>query len=102
VTVDPAHPKFGEMKVIVGEGRGSTVKLLALVPVPAASVTAMGPVVAAAGTIAWIVVAFALGMLNAGMPLNLTDDTGSVNVPEIVTSVPAGPCDGANVGVEAA
>jgi hypothetical protein len=49
VTLVPTGPLVGEKLVMVGEP--ITVKLLALVAVPPGVVTAMGPVVAAAGTI---------------------------------------------------
>lgn len=49
-TVEPGDPIVGEKLVIVGGGAAVTVKLPALVPVPTALVTAIGPVVAANGT----------------------------------------------------
>ena len=50
VTLTPTSPLVGLKLVIVGGG--TTVKLLALVAVPADVVTASGPVVAPAGTVA--------------------------------------------------
>ena len=51
-TLDPTPPLVGLKLVIVGAA--ATVKSLALVPVPPGVVTAMGPVVAPAGTVAVI------------------------------------------------
>ncbi len=52
VTVVPGAPEVGENVVIVG--RGMTVKLVALVPVPSAFVTVIVPVLAPDGTVAVI------------------------------------------------
>jgi hypothetical protein len=57
VTNVPTTPPPGEKLVIVGLDPTVTVKLLALVAVPAAVVTAIGPVVAPVGTVAVICVA---------------------------------------------
>src|SRR5439155_14953116 len=54
VTFAPTGPLAGEKLVMVGGGM--TVKLVVLVPVPADVVTLSGPVVAPAGTVAWITV----------------------------------------------
>ena len=50
VTLVPTGPLVGAKKLTTGGA--TTVKLLALVPVPAVVVTLMGPVVALAGTLA--------------------------------------------------
>ena len=51
-TLVPTGPLVGVKLVIVG----ATVKLLALLAVPPGVVTAIGPVVAPEGTVAWIAV----------------------------------------------
>ena len=51
-TLVPDGPLVGENDVIVGDPAGVTVKSLALVTVPVAVMTEMGPVVAPAGTTA--------------------------------------------------
>ncbi len=73
-----------------------TVKLDALAAVPAVVVTAIGPVVAAAGTLVLIDVAETT-VNGAERPLNLTDDAPLKFAPEIVTVVAVGPL----VGVKA-
>ena len=73
-----------------------TVKLLVEVPVPPGPVTAMGPVVAPAGTVTVIWVAeFATKPL-AATPLNVTCVASSKKLPVSTTTVPAGPAAGAN------
>ena len=52
VTLVPTGPLVGAKELITGGA--TTVKLMVLVPVPAAVVTLMGPVVALAGTLAVI------------------------------------------------
>jgi hypothetical protein len=97
VTLFPVRPWFGVKLVTVGGT--NTVKLVALVAVPAAVVTVMGPVVAPVGTVAMRLVAVAAVKL-AVTPLNFTvllAGTGSKFVPVIVTEVPTGPSVGVNV-----
>src|SRR5215217_6928066 len=75
VTAVPARPAPGEKDEIVGAAGGGapvTLKLDALVAVPPAVVTAIGPVVAPLGTVAVIVVE-PLTVNDALVPLNLTD-----------------------------
>jgi hypothetical protein len=96
-TDTPAPPAVGVKLDIFGRTRNSE-----LVAVPPAVVTVIAPVVAAAGTVAWTVVAF--GTVNAAAtPLNLTDVTPTNVVPLNETAVPEGPVAGAggavNVGV---
>jgi hypothetical protein len=93
VTELPAWPLCGEKPVIVGGL--TTVKLLPLVPVPAAVVTLIGPVVAPAGTVAVIAVADATEKA-ALTPLNVTAVAPVKLVPLIDTEVPTGP----NAGVK--
>jgi hypothetical protein len=87
VTVPPMIPVFVTVKVIF------TVKLAALVAVPPGVVTLSGPVVAAAGTVAWIAVAEVTVKL-ALTPLNLTAVAPVKVVPVIVTTVPTSPLVG--------
>jgi hypothetical protein len=54
VTDVPTGPELGEKDAIVGQEVEATVKSLELVAVPLGCVTAMGPVVALAGTVAVI------------------------------------------------
>jgi len=54
VTDVPTGPEPGENEEIVGQEVEATVKSLELVAVPLGCVTAMGPVVALAGTVAVI------------------------------------------------
>ncbi|TMF75134.1 MAG: hypothetical protein E6I18_11780 [Chloroflexi bacterium] len=54
-TLVPTSPLVGVKLVIVG-GLAVTVKLLPLLTVPPGAVTLMRPVVAVAGTVAWITV----------------------------------------------
>ncbi len=95
----PTGPLVGLNDVIVGTAAAVTVKLVALVAVPSAFVTEMGPVVAPAGTVA--VRCCGLLIVNvADTPLNLTEVTsGSEPVklsPLILTDVPTGPLVGVN------
>jgi hypothetical protein len=93
VTLVPTGPLVGVNDVIVGVP--VTVKFVALVAVPAAAMTVMGPVVAPAGTIAVTDVAvFAENV--ADVPLNLTDVTPLRFVPVMTTLVPTAPLVGAN------
>jgi hypothetical protein len=93
VTSVPTWPAVGENEVTTGAR--TTVKLAALVPVPAAFVTATGPVVAPAGTVA--VIWRSESTTNAaGTPPKVTDVAVANSEPETVTSVPTGPEVGAN------
>src|SRR6267143_1568864 len=56
VTLAPTGPLVGVKLVSVGALATTTVNALALVAVPAGVVTLSGPVVAPAGTVAWIAV----------------------------------------------
>src|SRR5207245_1740699 len=69
---------------------GKTVKLVALVPVPAVVVTDIGPVSAVLGTVALIDVADST-VKDATCPLNFTEVTPVKSLPLIVTIVPAVP-----------
>jgi hypothetical protein len=91
VMVVPTGPLAGVKLVIVGGL--TTVKLLPLVAVPPGVVTLSGPVVAPAGTVAWIAVADVTVKL-AAVPLNVTDVAPVKFVPLIVTFVPSGPLAG--------
>jgi hypothetical protein len=71
-----------------------TVKLPALVAVPAAVVTVSFPVVAPVGTIAWIAVADVTAKFVALTPLNFTAVAPVKFKPLIVTTVPTGPMAG--------
>jgi hypothetical protein len=94
VTAAPGAPIVGENPVIVGEELAAeTLKLLALVAVPAGEVTVMGPVVALVGTVATICVEVedvitALVLLNETV---LSEGVALKPVPVIATEVPSGP-----------
>src|SRR5207247_5464928 len=75
-------------------GGGMTVKLVLLVPVPADVVTLSGPVVAPAGTVAWITVVDVTVKVVALVPLNRTAVTPVKFVPLMVTFAPTGPLVG--------
>ena len=90
MTLEPAAPLEGMNPVI----RGATVKLPALVAVPAGVVTWIWPVVASAGTAAMIRVAVFIEKLVAGVTLNVTDVAPARLVPLIVTLTPAAPLVG--------
>ena len=91
VTLLPTEPLAGAKLVIVGGL--IMVKLLPLVAVPAGVVTLMGPVVAPAGTVAWIAVAeFTVNV--APIPLNRTAVAPVKLLPLIVTLNPTGPLAG--------
>jgi hypothetical protein len=92
-TVVPAPPLVGVNEVTVGAGR--TVKLAALVPVPAGAVTEIGPVVAPAGTVAVIWVFELTVNAIAETPLNLTAVAPVRFVPVTTTDVPMPPLAGA-------
>jgi hypothetical protein len=81
---------------VVTVGGTRTVKLVPLVPVPAAVVTLIGPVVAPAGTVAVIDdVEFTVWL--ALVPLKRTAVTPVKPVPVIATDCPTGPLAGFTV-----
>jgi hypothetical protein len=88
VTLVPTGPLLGVKLVIVGGLE--TVKLLALLAVPAEVVTLIGPVIAPAGTVAVIAVA-EFTVKPALVPLNRTAVAPVKFVPLMVTLVPTGP-----------
>src|SRR5438309_561642 len=92
VTFAPAGPLVGEQLILVGGGM--TVKVVLLVPVPADVVTLSGPVVAPAGTVAWITVVDVTVKVVALVPLNRTAVTPVKFVPLMVTFAPTGPLVG--------
>jgi hypothetical protein len=92
VTMVPTGPLDGAKLVIAGGGM--TVKLVALVAVPPAVVTLTGPVVAPAGTVAWMVLSDVTVKL-AAVPLNVTALVVVKLVPLIVTPDPTAPVVGA-------
>src|SRR5438445_13435577 len=73
-----------------GDTKGPTVKLIALLAVPPAVVTLIGPLVAPDGAVAVIVVAEFTVKL-ALVPLNRTALAPVRSVPRRVTRVPSGP-----------
>jgi hypothetical protein len=95
VTTVPGFPLVGVKLLMQGPDPVVTVKLVVLVAVPSESVTAMGPVVAPAGTVAVICVFELTVNVVAAVPLNVTDDTAlgaSWNpLPVMMTCVPTGP-----------
>jgi hypothetical protein len=93
----PTGPLVGLNDVIVGAPVVVTVKFVELVAVPSGLATAIGPVVAPAGTVA--VIFCALSIVNvADVPLKVTLVTlGPLKFwPWIVTEVPTGPLAGEN------
>jgi len=93
-TLAPTVPLTGVNAVI----RAATVKLVAVVAVPAGVVTLMGPVVAFAGTV--VVICVLLFTVNvAETPLNLTDVAPVKLAPVIVTLVPGAPLVGENAAI---
>jgi len=92
VTLVPTGPLVG-VKLVIAGALAVTVKLLALVAVPAEVVTLSGPVVAPAGAVAWIAV-FEVTEKIAAVPLNRTAVVPVKFVPVIVTPVPAVPLVG--------
>ena len=86
VTFVPTGPLVGVNEVIPGPTM--TVKSVALVAVPAALVTLMGPVVAPAGMVARISLSDATLKVMAAVPLNETALTPVKFEPESVTSSP--------------
>ena len=91
-TLVPTGPLAGAKPEMAGGG--TTVKALLLVAVPAGVVTAIGPVAAPAGAVAWIAVSEVTVKL-ALTPLNVTAVAPLKLVPLIETWVPAGPLAGA-------
>jgi hypothetical protein len=92
----PTGPLFGENEEIVGAAAVVvTVKFVALIAVPLAVFTVIGPVVAPVGTLATICVAV-FDVIVAITPLNFTQVAPVRLVPLIVTEVPTGPLDGEN------
>src|SRR3989442_1705909 len=81
------------VKELIAGGEAVTVKLLALVAVPAEVVTRIGPVVAPLGTLAVIWV-FEFTVKVAVVPLKVTAVAPVKLVPLIVTVVPTGPLVG--------
>jgi hypothetical protein len=95
VTLVPTGPDPGEKLVIDGEEPDVTVKLFALVAVPAVAVTVIFPVVAPEGTVAVIwVELFRVNV--AAVPLKATAEAPLKFVPVIETDVPTGPEAGEN------
>ncbi len=74
----------------------TTVKVVALVPVPAVFVTLIFPVVAPAGTVALICVSEVTVNVVAAFPLKLTPVAPVKPVPVSATLVPTGPLAGVN------
>ena len=93
-TFVPEGPLVGENDVIVGDPAGVTVKSSALVAVPVAVMTDMGPVVAPGGTTAVMREGESTVKLVVGTPLNRTVVALSKFVPKITTAVPTGPVMG--------
>ena len=95
VTTVPTGPIAGENELIVGAAGGGavTVKPDALVAVPPAVVTLIGPPVAPDGTVAVICVS-ELTVKLAPVPLNVTELAPVNAEPVIVTDVPGGPLVG--------
>ena len=84
----PGGPLAGVNDVIVGTKR--TVKFVLLVAVPPAVVTAIGPVVAPAGTDVEICVLLSIPTV-AAVPLNVTPVAPAKLLPVIVTAAPTSP-----------
>src|SRR5437667_10055737 len=93
-TLVPTGPLVGATLGIVGGG--TTVNAALLVAEPPGVVTLSGPVVAPAGTVAWI--AMAEGTVKLALtPLKATAVAPVKLVPLMVTLVPAGPLVGAKL-----
>src|SRR5258707_11156409 len=92
----PSALPLGEALPIVGGG--TTVNAPLLVVVPLGVVTLSGPVVAPAGTVAWIAVAEVTVKL-ALVPLKATAAPPGTPVPLIVTLLPTGPLAGAKLPI---
>src|SRR5258706_12962495 len=89
-------PPVGKKPLIVGGS--TTLKMEVLVAVPAGVVTLTGPVVAAAGTVAWMAVSELIVKL-APTPWNATAVAPVKFVPSIVTLVPTGPLGGVKLAM---
>ena len=96
VTLWPIAPLPGVKEVMVGTP--ITLKLDELEPVPTGETMDMTPLVAAAGTIAVILMDELTVKLEAptSVPLNFTAETLTKSVPLITTDVPVGPLVGVN------
>jgi hypothetical protein len=97
VTEVPEGPLEGLKRATVGGGEGVTTKSISVAPVPSASVTEIGPVVAPTGTIAVICVLESTVNDAASVPLKATLAAtleSSKPIPVIVTDVPTGPISG--------
>jgi hypothetical protein len=94
VTSVPTGPLAGVKETI--EGATVTVKLPALVPVPAGLVTLIGPDVASAGTVARSSPSLSTVKVVAATPLNATAVAPMNPVPVIVTTVLTGALAGSN------
>jgi hypothetical protein len=99
VTLVPTGPLAGVKLVIAGAGADPTVNALALVATPPGVVTLSVPVVAPAGTVAWIAVAEVTVKEVALTPLNATAVAPLKFVPLIVTLVPTGPLVGEKLDI---
>src|SRR2546428_9367498 len=95
-TLFPYAPLFRSKLVIVGGG--TTVNAALLVAVPAGAVTLSGPVVAPAGTVAWIAVAEVTVKL-ALTPLKATAVAPVRLVRLVLAQVPAGPLVGGKLPI---
>jgi len=95
-TLVPTGPLVGAKLVIVGGlgGLAVTVKSPALLAVPLGVVTAIGPLVAPEGTVAWIAVAEVTEKV-AFIPLKVTELAPPKSVPLIKTLAPTGALVGA-------
>src|SRR6267378_458747 len=96
VTTVPGGPPVGKKPLIVGGS--TTLKMELLVAVPAGVVTLTGPVVAPAGTVAWMAVSELIVKL-APTPWNATAVAPVKFVPSIVTLVPTGPLGGVKLAM---
>jgi hypothetical protein len=97
VTTVPAGPLAGVKLEIAGGG--ITVKIDALVAVPATVVTVIVPTPAPAGAVAVIWVSLVTVNVVAATPLKATAEAPDKLVPEIVTTVPAGPFAGVKLEI---
>jgi len=93
VTFVPTGPLVGVNDEMVGAGT-VTVNTVALVAVPPGVVTAIGPVIAPLGTVAWSAVSETT-VKDALVPPNVTRVVPVKLVPPIVTFTPTGPLVGA-------
>ncbi|MDQ7052316.1 MAG: hypothetical protein Q9P14_05295 [candidate division KSB1 bacterium] len=101
----PSGPLVGVKLVIAGAGGGVgcvTVNESALVAVPLGVVTAMGPLVAPAGTLARMRVSASTMNVAAAAPLNSTAVAPVKLLPTIETSVPSGPLVGVKLVIAGA